>query len=136
MFIFILLCGASKGFMKAFKSFIRLFEAPQSSAEIKTEVNYFCLSGIGTGRVNLTEKIFHNSSVIRQKGESQNGCFVWVSGGKKCSLFGKFGVRCFFFWNTRFEIRIFTLLTTNWYSSMKTYYWQQNIFLNWETNKF
>ena len=71
MFIFILLCGASKGFMKAFKGFIRLFEAPQSSAEIR-QVNYFCLSGIGTGRVNLTEKIFHNSSVIRQKGESQN----------------------------------------------------------------
>ena len=65
-----------------------------------------------------------NLSVIRQKGESQNGCFkkskhakfsekkkmsytppppsppnthtyVCVSGGKKCSFFGKFGVFCF-----------------------------------------
>ena len=57
------------------------------------------------------------SSVIRQKGESQGGCFkktkhtklskkltfltpdtlaqVCVSGGKKCLFFGKFGVLCF-----------------------------------------
>ena len=59
------------------------------------------------------------SSVIREKGESQNGCFkktrhakifrktnisypliptstyVCVSGGKKCLFFGKFGVFCF-----------------------------------------
>ena len=57
------------------------------------------------------------SSVIRQKGESQNGCFkktkhakfsekqtfltpdmhtyVWLSGSKNCSFFGKFGVHCF-----------------------------------------
>ena len=54
-------------------------------------------------------------SVIRQKGESQNGCFKktkhaefsekrtgvsgsvyqGVSGGRKCSFFGKFGVLCF-----------------------------------------
>ena len=27
--IFTLLCGASKGFMKAFKAFVKLFEAPQ-----------------------------------------------------------------------------------------------------------
>ena len=57
-----------------------------------------------------------NSSVIRKKGKSQNGCFkktkhvkfsekrlfltpwyphVCVSGGKKCSFFGKFGLLCF-----------------------------------------
>ena len=48
-------------------------------------------------------------SVIRQKCESQNGCFkktkhakcsekrtyLCVSGGKKCSFFGKFGMLCF-----------------------------------------
>ena len=34
-FIFILLCGASKGFMKALKTFIKLFEAPQRSVKIK-----------------------------------------------------------------------------------------------------
>ena len=44
------------------------------------------------------------SLVIRQKGESQNGCFKkakhakiseCVSGVKKCSFFGNFGVLCF-----------------------------------------
>ena len=29
IFIFTLLCGASEGFMKAFKAFIKPFEAPQ-----------------------------------------------------------------------------------------------------------
>ena len=32
---FILLCGAAKGFMKAFKAFIKPFEVPQRSVEIK-----------------------------------------------------------------------------------------------------
>ena len=53
-----------------------------------------------------------SSSVIRQKGESQNGCFKKTkhakfsektnisyplirTGGKKCSFFGKFDVLCF-----------------------------------------
>ena len=51
------------------------------------------------------------SSVIRQKGESQNGClkktkhakfsekmtisYSLCTGGKKCPFFGKFGVLCF-----------------------------------------
>ena len=35
VFIFTFLCGASKGFMKAFKAFIKPFEAPQRSAKIK-----------------------------------------------------------------------------------------------------
>ena len=62
--------------------------------------------------------LFDKSPVIRQKGESKNGCFkktkhakfpdkrtfltcwyahtyVCVSGGKKYSFFGKFGVLCF-----------------------------------------
>ena len=50
--------------------------------------------------------LLENSSVIREKGESQNGCFKkrkrakfsekrTVFTGKKCSFFGKFGVRCF-----------------------------------------
>ena len=60
---------------------------------------------------------WQSSSVIRRKGESQNGCFkktkhtkffekrtflpsdtppyVCVSGGKKCSFFENFGVLCF-----------------------------------------
>ena len=64
--------------------------------------------------VKATQTIMHRnnrSSVTRQKGESQNGCFkktkhakfsekrtfltyVCVSGGKKCSFFGKFGMLC------------------------------------------
>ena len=35
IFISKLLCGASKGFMKAFKAFIKPFEAPQRSVKIK-----------------------------------------------------------------------------------------------------
>ena len=34
-FIFTLLCGASKGFMKASKAVIKPFEAPQRSVNIK-----------------------------------------------------------------------------------------------------
>ena len=34
-FIFTLLCGTSKGFMKALKTFIKLFEAPQRIVKIK-----------------------------------------------------------------------------------------------------
>ena len=48
-----LLCGALKGFMKAFKAFIKPFEAPQSSVKIKIDVNFFFLSGIGTLRVKI-----------------------------------------------------------------------------------
>ena len=35
MFIFTLLCGVSKGFMKAFKTFIKPLEAPQREVKIK-----------------------------------------------------------------------------------------------------
>ena len=44
IFIFILLCGASKGFMKALKAlkaFIKTFEAPQRSVKIKKVTFYF-----------------------------------------------------------------------------------------------
>ena len=34
-FFFTLLCGASKGFMMAFKAFIKSLEAPQRSVKIK-----------------------------------------------------------------------------------------------------
>ena len=47
------------------------------------------------GKVGESEKPF-NSSVISQKGESvRANTYVCVSGGKKCSFFGKFGVLCF-----------------------------------------
>ena len=40
-FIFKLLCGASKDFMKALKAFIEPFEAPQRSVKINTYVNFY-----------------------------------------------------------------------------------------------
>ena len=36
MFIFTCLCGALKGFINAFKSFIKTFEALQRSAKVET----------------------------------------------------------------------------------------------------
>ena len=35
IFIFTLLCDTSKGFMKALKTFIKPFEAPQRSVKVK-----------------------------------------------------------------------------------------------------
>ena len=65
----------------------------------------------------LNENIYLKSSAITQKGESQDGCYkktkyakffekrsflppgphthTYISGGKKCSFFGKFGLLCF-----------------------------------------
>ena len=41
IFIFTILCGASKGFMKALKVFIEPFEVPQKSVKIKISVNSY-----------------------------------------------------------------------------------------------
>ena len=38
--------------MKALKAFIKLFESPQRSVEIKLQVNFLSSSGIGPVRVN------------------------------------------------------------------------------------
>ena len=43
--------------MKAFKAFIKLFEAPQRSVKIKIKVNFLSSSGIGTKRVNMFERV-------------------------------------------------------------------------------
>ena len=40
-FIFTLHCGASKGFMKALKDFIKPFEASQRSVKIKLKLNFY-----------------------------------------------------------------------------------------------
>ena len=51
---------------------------------------------IGKWRLSEAQTLTDYSLVIRQKDESENGCFnVWLSGGKKPSLFGKFDVLCF-----------------------------------------
>ena len=47
IFNFTLLCGASKGFMKAFKAFINHFESPQRSVKMKIQVNFISSFGIG-----------------------------------------------------------------------------------------
>ena len=49
--IFTVLCGASKGFMKALKTFIKYSGAPQRKVKSKIEVRFFSSSRIGTGRV-------------------------------------------------------------------------------------
>ena len=41
IFIFTLLCGASKGFMKALKAFIKPFKVQQRSMKIKIYVNFY-----------------------------------------------------------------------------------------------
>ena len=40
LFILIFLCGASKGFIKAFKAFIKPYETPQRSVKIKININF------------------------------------------------------------------------------------------------
>ena len=52
MFISTLLCGASKGFMKAFKAFIKPFEASQRSVKIKILRNFFSSSGTNEGLID------------------------------------------------------------------------------------
>ena len=42
--------------MKAFKVFIKPFEAPQRSAKIKLYVNFFSSSGIGMRRLKILKK--------------------------------------------------------------------------------
>ena len=38
--ILTLLCGASKGFIQAFKAFIKPYETPQRSVKIKININF------------------------------------------------------------------------------------------------
>ena len=85
-------------------------------------------------------------SVIRKKGESQNGCFKKTKHAKfsekrtfltpwyahvhpKCLFFGKFGV-FFFSWNTRFEIRPLALLPTK----LCLTYWNLSQHWKWKTS--
>ena len=53
MFIFTLICGASEDFMKAFKVFIKLFEAPQRRVKTKIQINFLSSSGMRMGRVKM-----------------------------------------------------------------------------------
>ena len=43
IFMFTLLCGASKGFMKALESFIKSFEAPQKIVKIKIKLIFILM---------------------------------------------------------------------------------------------
>ena len=51
-FRFTLLFGASKGFMKTFKTFVEPFEVTQRSLKKNFSLNFLSSSGIETGRVN------------------------------------------------------------------------------------
>ena len=63
IFIFAILCGASKGLMKALKAFIKPSEPPQRSAKIKIQVN-FCF-----------HRIFWNA----RGGKGQTCLFPWIA---------------------------------------------------------
>ena len=56
--IFTLLCGALKSLMKAFKAFIKPFEAPQRNVKIKISLNFFSSSRIGTWKVKVILFLF------------------------------------------------------------------------------
>ena len=47
IFIFTLLCGATKGFMKAFKVFIKPFKATQRCVKIKKLIFFSLCPGLG-----------------------------------------------------------------------------------------
>ena len=50
--------------MKAFKAFIKPFEAPRKSVKIKIQLNFFSSSGIGTGRPTLFNPFQVNVVII------------------------------------------------------------------------
>ena len=50
--------------MKAFKPFIKLFEAPQRSVKIKIEVNFLSSSWVTTGRFNLMFSLVEFKSAL------------------------------------------------------------------------
>ena len=56
IFIFTLLCGASKNFMKALKAFIKPFEAPQRSVKIKNSLKIFISIQLSEMSGSLTVK--------------------------------------------------------------------------------
>ena len=69
-----------------------------------------------------------NSSVIRQKGESQNGCFKQTKHAKKCSFFGKFSYFVFLkhlFWDS-----VFCLITDelNVHQTFRRHPWHLHVF--------
>ena len=51
IFIFTLLCGASEGFMKDLKTFIKPSELPQRSAKIKILLNFYFNTAFRNERV-------------------------------------------------------------------------------------
>ena len=63
IFIFSLLCGTSKGFMKASKAFIKPFETPQRSVKIKISVNFHFNTTFwnAQGEKGLEEFIFRDN---------------------------------------------------------------------------
>ena len=64
-------------------------------------------------RISAVFSIGFLSSVIRQKGESQNGCFKKTKHSKFSEMFVFRKIwRALFSWNIRFEIRPFALLPT------------------------
>ena len=60
-----LLCSASKCFIKAFKTFIKSFEAPQRSVNNFSSVCFLSSSGLVTGSVEVGLKNFKGVLLFR-----------------------------------------------------------------------
>ena len=63
--------------MKAFKAFIKPFEAPQRSVKIKIQVKFVSSSGIGTGKVNNMWSVFkrrYSPGIQLQRDLKQSTC--------------------------------------------------------------
>ena len=108
---------------------------------------------------NMHERV--KTSAIRQKSESQSGCYkktkhikfstkrtfltpyvcaylvcVCVSGSKKCSFFGKFGLLCSPVTHVLRFALFFTLLTTKLRAYLVKYFYRKNIKKNQSFYKY
>ena len=78
--------GPQKVSWRPSRPLIKPFELPKRSVKIEIELIFLCSSLVGTGNVN---NVWLVSSLFV-------GWYVCLSGGKKCSFFGKFGLLWFF----------------------------------------
>ena len=56
--------------MKAFKAFVKPFEAPQKSVKIRNSRQFLSSSGIGTGRVKIQKQPFQAKFAANKSLES------------------------------------------------------------------
>ena len=71
--------GASKGFMKGFKAFIKPFEAPGRCVKIKIEVDFSSSSEIGTVKVKILYGIVWSVKYMQSNKNYDRYCVEVVS---------------------------------------------------------